>query len=345
MSTLAWVVGRGGLLGSCVERAIASPVWRPERPIVWNDPVQLRESIADAVRGFRTRLAEESRDGWCVYWCAGNGVVGTSPDRLAAETASLRFFLERLGAALDSSQIIMSGRVFLASSAGGVYGGSAAHPVTEATPPRPISDYGRAKLEQEAALRDWALARPTVSTLVGRLSNLYGPGQQLDKPQGLISHMSRCLIFGVPVRIYVPLDTIRDYLFAEDAAMSIVAGMARLGLAALDGGQHVTKVYGSGNETTVAGLIGVFRQIAKRHLRVVSGLAAARSQQPARLQFRSMIWPDQPDLPRTELLDGVNRVHRHQLALFQAGRLSLPRLEPRDELPRFQERGAHPLPD
>src|SRR5262249_46351376 len=155
-----------------------------------------------------------------------------------------------------------------------------------------------------------------------RLSNLYGPGQHLDKPQGLISYMSRCLIFGVPVRIYVPLDTTRDYLFAEDAAMSIVAGMARL--AAMDGSQHVTKIYGSGNETTVAGLIGVFRQIAKRHLRVVSGLAAVRSQQPAQLQFRSLIWHDQPDLPRTALLDGVNRVHRHQLALFQAGQLHSP---------------------
>lgn len=325
MSTLTWVVGRGGLLGSCVEREISSAVWHPERLITWSDPNQLRESIADAVWGFRTRLAVESRDGWCVYWCAGNGVVGTPADHLASETASLHFFLDRLGVALGDPKIALTGRVFLASSAGGVYGGSAEHPMTEATPPRPISDYGRAKLEQEEVLRDWARERPTVSTLVGRLSNLYGPGQHLDKPQGLISHISRCLIFGVPVRIYVPLDTIRDYLFAEDAAKRITAGVTRLGREAPRGGLHITKVYGSGNETTVGGLIGVFRQIAKRQLRVVSGLAPVRSQQPARLQFRSVIWSDQPAMLRTELLDGVNRVHRHQLALFQAGRLPLPR--------------------
>ena len=324
MSALAWVVGRGGLLGSCVERTVGSDVWRPERPIVWDDPGQLCESIADAVQGFRTRLAAESRDGWCVYWCAGNGVVGTPADRLAAETTSLCFFLDQLGTALGNPKIVLPGRVFLASSAGGVYGGSAEHPVTEATPPQPVSDYGRAKLKQEEALRDWARARPTVSTLVGRLSNLYGPGQHLDKPQGLISHMSRGLIFGVPVRIYVPLDTIRDYLFAEDAAMRIVGGVARLGREAPCGGQHITKVYGSGNETTVAGLIGVFRQIAKRQLRAVLGLNPVRSQQPARLQFRSIIWSDEPAMPRTQLLDGVNRVHRHQLALFEAGRLPPP---------------------
>ncbi|MGA7077473.1 MAG: NAD-dependent epimerase/dehydratase family protein [Terriglobales bacterium] len=323
MSTLAWVVGRGGLLGSCVEHEIGSAAWRPKRPFVWSDPDQLRESIAAAVQDFRNRLVIESRDGWCVYWCAGKGVVDAPADLLAAETETFRFFLDQLDGLLGD-QRARTGRVFLASSAGGVYGGSGEYLLTEATPPRPISNYGRAKLAQEELLQDWARTRPTVSTLVGRLANLYGPGQHLDKPQGLISHMSRCLIFRVPVRIYVPLDTIRDYLFAEDAARRIVAGVARLGREAPGGSQHIIKVYGSENETTVSGLIGVFRQIAKRHLRVVLGLNPARFQQPARLQFRSIIWSDEPTLRRTELLDGVSRVYRHQLASFQAGQLPPP---------------------
>jgi UDP-glucose 4-epimerase len=326
VSALAWVVGRGGLLGSCVERALERGAggWRPVHPLAWRDPLRLADSITDAVRAFAARLAGESRGGWCVYWCAGDGVVGTPADRLHAETATLRLFLERLGDALDGTGLALPGRFFLASSAGGVYGGSPERPLTEATPPRPISDYGRAKLEQEEALRAWARARPTVSALVGRLSNLYGPGQHLDKPQGLISHMSRCLIFGVPVHIFVPLDTIRDYLFAEDAGGRVVAGLERLGNESPDGGRHVIKVYGSERETTVATLVGVFRRIAKRRLLVVSGLHPVRAQQPARLQFRSTVWADEPCLPATELLDGVSRVHRHQLALFQAGRLPAP---------------------
>jgi UDP-glucose 4-epimerase len=325
VSTLAWVVGRGGLLGSSVEHKIRSVVWCPVRPIVWDDLNQNRETIVEAVRGFRSRLAAEPASSWSIYWCAGKGVVGTPADRLAAETASLLFFLNQLGNALaEGSQTELTGQVFLASSAGGVYGGNTEHLLTEATFPRPISDYGRAKLEQEQVLRDWTRDRPTVSTLVGRFSNLYGPGQHLDKPQGLISHVSRCIIFNVPVRIYVPLDTIRDYLFAEDAAMQIVACMARLGSETRSHAQHITKIYSSQNETTVAGIIGVFRQIAKRHVRVVSGLVPVRSQQPARLHFRSTVWSDQQALPRTELLDGVSRVHRHQLALFQTGHLPPP---------------------
>ena len=324
MSPLTWVVGRGGLLGACVERTLDSPVWRPELGFPWNKPQPLRESIAEAVRGFRDRILTESWDSWCVYWCAGRGVVGASAASLAAETATLQFFLDRLGGELASPRPAVSGRIFLVSSAGGLYGGSDQHPSTEETPPRPISDYGRAKLDQEQALRDWVKLRPHVSTLVGRLSNLYGPGQHIDKPQGLISHMSRCVIFGVPIQIYVPLDTIRDYLFAQDAAKQINAGMTRLGRESSSGGREVIKVYSSGKETTVAGLIGVYRQIAKRHLRVVLGLSPARSQQPARLQFRSIVWCDEPAIPGTELFDGVSRLHRYQLALFQAGKLPPP---------------------
>jgi len=327
VNTLSWVVGRGGLLGSCVQRVLGSDVWHPARPFIWSDPDQLHKSIAEAVRDFQTRLAAESKRGWCIYWCAGSGVVGTAADRLAAETACLRFFLDQLGSALSESHASLKGRVFLASSAGGAYGGSTERPMTEATPPLPISDYGRSKLEQEQLLRSWAHNRPNVSTLVGRLSNLYGPGQRLDKPQGLISHMSRCMIFGVPVRIYVPLDTIRDYLFAQDAAIRIVAGMSRLEREASGGDQHVIKIFSSGNETTVGGLIGVFRQIAKKQLRVVSGLNPVQAQQPARLQFRSIVWTDEPASGRTELLDGMNRVHRHQFTLFQAGRLTCPPTE------------------
>jgi hypothetical protein len=209
-----------------------------------------------------------------------------------------------------------------------VYGGSLERPLTEATPPRPISDYGRAKLDQEEALRAWAHARPTVSVLVGRLSNVYGPGQHLDKPQGLISHMSRCLIFGVPVHIFVPLDTIRDYLFAEDAGERIVAGLERLRRESPGGGRHVTKVLGSERETTVAALVGVFRRIAKRQLRVVAGPTPRGRSSRRGSSSGPRSGPTSRPLLATQLLDGVSRVHRHQLALFQAGRLPAPRRDP-----------------
>jgi UDP-glucose 4-epimerase len=254
--------------------------------------------------------------------------VATSPAELDEESSTWELFLSRLGSELDASPGLRSlpGRVFLASSAGGVYAGNPDRPLTESSAPLPVSPYGRAKLRQERALEEWAARRPWISTLTARISNLYGPGQNMSKPQGLISHMSRCLIHRQPVHIYVPMDTIRDYLFVEDAARAIVRWMERLSEDARRSGSalRVLKICASEGETTIAGLVGAFRQMAKRNLRVVSGLHPVRGQQPARLQFRSTVWVDEPVPARTGLLAGIDRLYRHQLALYQAGALPAP---------------------
>jgi UDP-glucose 4-epimerase len=274
-----------------------------------------------------------------VFWCAGAGVVGTSPATLDTESATWELFLERLGRELTAAPAAnRPGRLFLASSAGGLYAGSPERPLHEGSAPRPISPYGRAKLRQEQTLEQWAARHPQVSSLVARISNIYGPGQRMGKPQGLISHMSRCLIHHQPVHIYVPLDTIRDYVYVEDAASSLVHWMERLGAeaAASSGARRVVKICASEQETTIAALLGVFRRLAKRRLRVVSGLHPVHAQQPARLQFRSRVWSDEPRPAATGLAVGVDRVYRHQLRLFQAGALPAP------SPPRFGRRPERP---
>ena len=326
MSTLDWVVGRGGLLGSGVERVLREGRalhWHPETPLPWGEPA-IDEALAAAAATFVARAAATA-DAWRLFWCAGAGVVGSAPFALEREVSSFRAFLESLGAALTKEPRMRdrSGSVFLASSAGGVYGGNRERPLTESTAARPLSGYGRAKLRQEEALAAWSVGRPRVSTLVGRLSNLYGPGQRLDKPQGLVSHMSRCLIHNVPVHVYVSLDTIRDYLFADDAAVRIAQGMARLERETQSGVLHILKIFASERETTIAGIVGVFRRMTRRPLRVISGLHPARAEQPARLQFRSAVWTDAPD-GHTTLREGIGQVYRHQLALYQLGRLPAP---------------------
>jgi UDP-glucose 4-epimerase len=330
VTTLAWVVGSGGLLGSHAARAVrAAPgflSWSPPgEPLPWEDRARLEARLGAAVQAFVASAGEGAHPEWSVFWCAGAGVVGTSPATLDAESATWELFLARLGRELVTVRSARDrpGRLFLASSAGGIYAGSPDRPLHEGSAPRPISPYGRAKLRQEQELEGWAGRHPQVSILVGRISNLYGPGQKMDKPQGLISHMSRCLIHHEPVHIYVPLDTIRDYVFVEDAAAAIVRWMDRLGREAASSpeGRRVLKICASEEETTIAALLGVFRRLAKRQLKVVSGLHASRAQQPARLQFRSQVWRDEPRPAGTTLAIGVDRVYRHQLRLFQAGAL------------------------
>jgi UDP-glucose 4-epimerase len=216
--------------------------------------------------------------------------------------------------------------VFFASSAGGVYAGSSEVPLTELSPTHPLSPYGEEKLRQERALARWAKSHNDVSTLVARISNLYGPGQRAGKPQGLISQMSTCLIHRQPVHVYVPLDTVRDFVFAEDAADALVRWMDRLSQEAKREGQgvHVLKICASERPTTIASLVGVFRRLAKRQFRIVSGVHPLRGRHPRRLQFRSTAWIDERRPDALPLLLGIDRVYRYQLALYQAGALPPP---------------------
>jgi UDP-glucose 4-epimerase len=320
VTSLAWVVGRGGLLGSHVESGLRGwGGWELFRSasFPWADADRLRPAMDAAAAAFESAAGAHGRG--AVLWCAGSSVVGASAAALAAETEAFDYFLSRLrGAAV--------GRFFLASSAGGIWGGSSDQPITEDSRPRPISLYGVAQLDKEAALARWAERSPGTSTLVGRLSNLYGPGQDLAKPQGLVSHLTRSLLRGQPAHVFVPLDTIRDYLYVGDAADAVVRAMERLGEA--PAGQHVLKIFASEQPTTVGELIGAFRRTAKRPLKVVTGLHAAALQQPLRLQFRSTVWRDSVPTARTGLVEGIDRVFRHELALYQAGDLPSARTSP-----------------
>ncbi len=336
MSTLAWVIGSGGLLGSHVTRALRRAprftAWQPPGgALPWGEPQALDARLGEAVRGFTEAASHHSSA--ALFWCAGAGVVGTSTAELAAESRTWERLLERLGAERAAKRHARQAglSVFLASSAGGVYAGSPEGPVTETSPARALSAYGEAKLHQERVLVGWGSSRPEVSTLVARISNLYGPGQKEDKPQGLISQMSRCLIHDRPLHIYVPLDTIRDFAFVEDAAGVLVRWMERLGDEAMraERGVHVLKICASERATTIAGLVGVFRRLVKRPLRIVSGLHPLSGQHPRRLQFRSEVWPNEPRPDATTLLSGIDRVIRHQRALHQAGALAPPESERR----------------
>jgi UDP-glucose 4-epimerase len=314
-----WVVGRGGLLGSALARTLGSSEFHLSQPLDWHArdvTTQLRSAtreLAAAVQG--------SPEPWQVCWCAGAGVVGTSAEALAKEGETLRALLLALAAEPGLSRT--RGNFVLSSSAGGVHGGTATSRVTEANAPQPISAYGRAKLEQERTMAELAPRFGQLSTLVARLSNLYGPAQRLEKPQGLISQLSRSMILGVPAQIYVPLDTMRDYLFADDAARLLAAGLARLTSAPAP--SHELKLYASERDTSIASLLDIFGSIAKRRLRVVAGLHAVSTQQPRHLSFRSTRWPEDRQLIRTPLVEGVGAVYRHQLRLFQMGRLASPR--------------------
>jgi UDP-glucose 4-epimerase len=261
---------------------------------------------------------------WMVLWAAGVGVTGTPESALAAETATWRLFLDLVGKHLAPLTGGSPGSLFLASSAGSVYGDNAEQPLTEESSPSPISPYGRAKLRQEEVLRDWARHHGGISYLIGRISNLYGPGQNLGKSQGLISHISRCLIYHRPLHLYVPLDTIRDYIAADACADHIVTCLNYLSARSPSGveGRGEVKIVASEQETSLAQIIGTFARVSHRHLKVIRSPSPAAQLQPLRLKYRSLLWRQLGTPSWCSLEAGIKRLHQHHLALYAQGRLS-----------------------
>ena len=316
---LAWLLGHG-LLGSSLLRAL--PQVSPEvelwpglgRKLRWTEPQPLEEDLRESAAAFAAALALAPDREWAVLWAAGAGVVGTSEEALARETAALGLLL----AELDRHGLAQRpGLLFLASSAGGVHGGDRALPITERSQPAPISAYGRAKLEQERQVTAFCSARPQVRCLIGRFSNLYGAGQDLSKPQGFISQLCRSALTGQPLHVFVPLDTVRDYLDAGDAA---VAALRALRL--LDGPGVRVKIIASERAVSLGFLLGIFARVLKRPMRVISARQARSALQATGLAFRSTALPVPP--PATQLTEGIARVLAAQRALLRDGRLGKP---------------------
>lgn len=312
----AWVVGSGGLLGSAVVRRLVAD-GRPVlvSKVTWTDE---QAALASLRAGLRAVADQAAGRPWDLVWCAGSGVTSTAALDLDSEVTLLRQFVEL---AVGHHGGGLSGvAVFVASSAGGIYAGAPNPPFDEHTTPAPLVAYGHAKLRAEAELSRLATAGGA-KVLVGRMSNLYGPGQNLAKAQGLISQLCRSQLLNQPIGVYVSLDTVRDYLFVDDAAELVIEGLVALRARASDG-EVVMKILASQRSASVAAVLGEVRRVFKRRPLLRLAASASSRQQARDLRFRSVVWPDLDARSLTPLAVGISatavdiarRIHCGELA-------------------------------
>jgi UDP-glucose 4-epimerase len=321
VTTYVWVIGARGLLGSATAAAITRRSgWEllPAEPLPWADD----DALTAAASATATRLMETAatdRANWAVLWLAGNAVTSTPPEAISRELRQLRLVLDAVGGAAAYQGTSGSGAVFYASSAGGVYGGSAHPPFDENSEPVPISGYGRFKLDAEASLFDFSRATG-VSVLAGRIANLYGPGQKLGKMQGLISHLAKAQFSPKPASIFVPLETMRDYIFVRDCAELVLDCVARLlSVTGETGRTEVIKNLASGQAVTISNLLGQIRSLAKGQPNVMLGYSAEASMQGLDLRITSTVWPDLDRRQLTSLPAGIKATMDDVLAHIQSG--------------------------
>ena len=296
----AWVVGGSGLLGSALERRLRN---RPRTglfscPINWTSEVESIRALRSAAESW---LSDEGADAFELYWAAGAGVTSSRPDALEQELKVFSEFLAFLG---DTTALKDRGlSLFLSSSAGGVYAGSEGAPFTELSEPRPITPYGETKLAMETVVREFSTTSGARS-FIGRLSNLYGPDQRIDKAQGFITHLCRSLMTRTPLSVYVPLDTMRDYIYADDAATVIVAGMRMLTDEGHDS-EVVLKNVCSGVPATIGHLLHEAKLVFKRSPALIVAPSAFAVGQVLDLRIASIVWPELDRIPRRPLLIGL----------------------------------------
>lgn len=258
---VAWVLGQGGLLGTSTAWALSveCELWRQDGQLSWEHPV-VKTQIKRAVARFAEFAAGRQ---WRVAWCAGTGVTSSERETLDFESAVLQYLLGELGATIEAGHL-SRGVFFFASSAGGVYAGSDGPPFDEDTPARSLSPYGTAKLEQEGLVHSWA-EEFRVPSLVGRISNLYGPGQNLAKRQGLVSQLCWSQILRRPLNIYVPLATMRDYIYSPDCGSMIASALETLSGEPEHARQATIKVIASHRPLSIGAVLGEFRRVIRRN--------------------------------------------------------------------------------
>ena len=309
--TTAWVIGGTGLLGMALCRVLrrnGTELFCPAERFNWHSHGELCAQLTAAVQAFASKA--EVSDRWEIYWAAGVGTMGSAQDALAPETRALALVLQLL--ASEPRLMAAPGAVAFASSAGAIYAGSHDDVITENTSPAPTTAYAREKLRQEDLISAFALANSRTTALLARISTIYGPGQASGKQQGLLTHIARRILRNQPIQIYVPYDTIRDYIAVDDAAIEMVSA---LGITSTNN-RTLTKIIASEHPTTIAEIISVFRRIARRSPRIVTSASKLSALYSRRVQFRSVVLPERSRAPKKSLLIGIAQLMMAERAAY-----------------------------
>ena len=307
---LVWIIGAGGLFGSSLVRAQGKARRFVGSTVPWRDVTAASAVLQTDLERF---AGLTNGDDWAVVWAAGAGVVGTTRAALDDEAELVRRFAAGLGEKRPNGR----GALLLSSSAG-MYAGSTAPPFDERTEPRPMNDYGAVKLLQEHAVAHELAG--SVPLVVGRISTLYGPGQNLDKAQGLVTRLCLQAAMRRPIRVFVPMDTLRDYLFVDDAA-SMALGLLTEAVS-LQPADPQVRVIAAGQATSVAELVALVQRVSRTRIGVVQAPMPANTRHVIDLRLRTR-HPAPPGVPpRTLLATGVRRVYDDILRQSASGALA-----------------------
>jgi UDP-glucose 4-epimerase len=156
-----------------------------------------------------------------------------------------------------------------------------------------------------------------MGVVIARIANLYGPGQDLSKLQGLISRLALTSVTKQPLTMFVPLDTLRDYITADDAAARLLHWISK------SNGSVETRVIASGQATSLGYLINLMKDITRVATPIASGVHASAAYQSGDLRLVPDTDDDIGKMPLTPLPAGLKLVYQDILRRTQQGAYSI----------------------
>ncbi|HET9508665.1 MAG TPA: NAD-dependent epimerase/dehydratase family protein [Gaiellaceae bacterium] len=283
----AAVTGGAGFIGSHVVDALVA---RGDEVLVIDDLSTGRREWVNAAAELRVHdiRAPYELEADVVFHLAAQADVGTSMERPGFDAE-----VNVVGTVNTLEAARGCGAEVVFSSTGGAIYGEVDAPATEATPRRPVSAYGIAKLAAEAYVEGWNRIHGTRHSVL-RFANVYGPRQSASLEGGVVSIFMERLRSGAETLVFGDGEQTRDYVYVGDVVEAVLAAVGRGGVLNV----------GTGVETTVnelhrlcATTAGVEQE--PRHVDARAG-DARRSVLDAAAAERELGWR-----ARTALADGL----------------------------------------
>lgn len=303
--TLIWTIGSGGLIGSAIN-AVSESAFAAIR-INWRESPR---SILDLDENLNSFFKEATHyQSWAIIWAAGAATTATTQSDADNELELFTLFLSLLASKQPTTT---PGSFVLISSAGAIYAGAKNPPFTEETPPQPIGVYGHLKLAQEQATQT-ALNPTSIHTTIARVSNAYGPGQDFNKLQGLISRLALSTLKREPINLFVPLSTVRDFIYTGDLA-KLVHALVKRNHDPLDSlSRSEIKILASGFGTSIGQLIKICQNVFHRRIPIAMGTHPSAQFQAPLLTFDPATNLGTEGFTHTSLPIGVKMVYDDML--------------------------------
>lgn len=307
-----WVIGASGLLGQSICNSVRGRdgYWLFTKKFNWDNVSILNAELEESVNYFFSAI--DPGDQWYIYWAAGVGAMHSKRADLKLETESLILLLKCIEKFISSAPD--KGCFSLASSAGAIYGGCNDYEINENSNFEPLCDYGTEKLIQERILQEFSDKHEKFKTLIARFSTLYGPNQSFGKRQGLISHIARHALRREPIKIFVPLDTIRDYYYADDAAESLHSFVTSNAI--FSNNRYIVKIFASENPVSISAIISIYNKLMFKKIRFVLLPTEATSLYSPRIAYKSIVKCRCCDVRTTSLLEGCFNVLKAERRLY-----------------------------